>query len=162
MSRRAETFFLPCKSAERKNRPDKEPPIRNHLPICHGMTNHNELIPCPVAAVSAASDQLSAFGKTCSILNLLLFFFQFLEKFEHVVKMFLLEWNEWTCPRRHKIEWRVESDFSFLLHKEDVLQESCFASALPSVIRIVRVRFQSEDSFLILSFSHMNGLSSAI
>ncbi|GIZ02957.1 hypothetical protein CEXT_196891 [Caerostris extrusa] len=105
--RRAETFFSHANPQKGKNRPDKEPPIRNHLPICHGMTNHNELI------------RLSRRSSLCS--------------------------------KR-----------PIILHKEDVLQESCFASALPSVIRIVRVRFQSEDSFLILSFSHMNGLSSAI
>ncbi|GIZ02955.1 hypothetical protein CEXT_196871 [Caerostris extrusa] len=84
--RRAETFFSHANPQKGKNRPDKEPPIRNHLPICHGMTNHNELI------------RLSRRSSLCS--------------------------------KR-----------PIILHKEDVLQESCFASALPSVIRIVRVRF---------------------
>ncbi|GIZ02954.1 hypothetical protein CEXT_196861 [Caerostris extrusa] len=107
---KSRNILLSCKSAERKNRPDKEPPIRNHLPICHGMTNHNELI------------RLSRRSSLCS---------------------------------KRPIMFPTLSDF------EDVLQESCFTCA-PSVIRIVRVRFQSEDSFVILSFSHTNGLRSVI
>ncbi|GIY17042.1 hypothetical protein CEXT_319361 [Caerostris extrusa] len=118
----------------KKNRPDKETTHKkSSSPICHGMTNHNELIRlsrrsslCSKRPIMfpTLSDFAAAFGRTCSILNLLLLLALVLwRSIEHVAKMFCCNGMNGHVPDAF-----IKKTYSGIL----------LASALPSVIRIVR------------------------